>query len=72
MEFIFSDFKKSANNGNSSKLLFRIIDMALKFMDFVLSYEGRYIMEKNGQGVIGPAASGQAEKVPGDLRKYVK
>ncbi|MBU0650806.1 tungstate ABC transporter substrate-binding protein WtpA [bacterium] len=45
--------------------------MALKFMDFVLSKEGQDIMVKNGQGVIVPAKSSQEDEVPAVLKRYL-
>jgi molybdate/tungstate transport system substrate-binding protein len=46
---------------------------AIKFLAFVLGPQGRAIMEKNGQQAIYPAkVSGDASKLPAELKQFVK
>ncbi|HEY9074014.1 MAG TPA: tungstate ABC transporter substrate-binding protein WtpA [Desulfobaccales bacterium] len=48
-------------------------DLAVKFLAFVLGPQGRAIMEKNGQQAIYPApVSGDAGKLPAELKQFVK
>ena len=44
-------------------------DEAIKFVDFLLSQEGKNIFRKNGQDPLTPASSEQSERVPGATEK---
>ena len=46
-------------------------NMALKFVEFVLSPIGQKIMQDDGQEVIVPASSGQIDKIPAELKGVV-
>ena len=46
-------------------------ELALKFMDFVLS-EGMKIMEENGQTSLVPSPTDTYDKIPERLKKYAK
>jgi len=47
-------------------------DLAVQFVDLMLSDEGRSIMDKNGQPPIHPAVAVGISKMPPRLRKYVR
>jgi len=47
-------------------------DMALNFVELVLSQKGQDIMQKNGQGSILPYISDQYDNIPGKLKSFVK
>lgn len=43
---------------------------AVKFIEFILSENGRRIMEKNGQPLIEPAIASDMSKIPLELKRY--
>ena len=46
---------------------------AVLFADFILSEKGRKIMEENGQPcIVPPVIKGKTDKLPNELRKYLK
>ena len=45
---------------------------ALKFVEFLLSQDGKNIFRKNGQNPLVPALSEQSDKIPVQLQKYLK
>jgi len=47
-------------------------DLAIAWIDFLLSSEGMEIMEKNGQPAVIPAITNDANKLPESLKKYVE
>jgi molybdate/tungstate transport system substrate-binding protein len=47
-------------------------DEAVKFVEFLISPAGMEIFRKNGQDPIIPFSTEQAEKIPGQLLKYLK
>lgn len=46
-------------------------DLAVKWIEFLLSPQGREIMERNGQPPLVPARANDIDKLPPKLRKYV-
>ena len=46
-------------------------DLAVKFMDFILS-EGMKIMKENGQTSLVPSPTSTYDKIPESLKKYAK
>jgi len=48
------------------------MDLAIAWIDFLLSDEGIAIMEANGQPPIVPAVTDNADNLPEDLKKYIE
>jgi molybdate/tungstate transport system substrate-binding protein len=46
-------------------------DEAIKFVNFLLSQDGKNIFRKNGQNPLTPASTEQPEKIPEQLRRYL-
>ncbi len=51
---------------------FERMDLAIAWIDFLLSSEGIAIMEANGQPPIVPATTDNIDNLPEDLKKYVE
>ncbi len=46
-------------------------ELAIDFVEFILSSDGQAIMENCGQPAIVPAVASDPEKVPEELRDYI-
>jgi molybdate/tungstate transport system substrate-binding protein len=51
---------------------FQRMDLAIAWIDFLLSADGTAIMEANGQPPIVPAITDNADNLPEELKKYVE
>jgi molybdate/tungstate transport system substrate-binding protein len=51
---------------------FQRMDLAIAWIDFLLSADGMAIMEANGQPPIVPAITDNADNLPEELKKYVE
>jgi len=45
-------------------------DLAVRYLDLLLSAKGREIMDRNGQSPIVPAITGEPDALPNDLKKH--